>query len=315
VAARADALVAAARHDPGRVLTPAVRRVLEFAPASLAWTQLDAGAAGAPAGAWEAVADAPGGGQDLYSINILDGTVLLNGAPPGRLPRSITAHPFFVRTFGANANFEVAVRGGGAHQTSSPVHGRFYRFQLLPGATGAGQPVGGQARLVVIELDPDHGVELELLECGAGGGGGGGGGGGVGGLAAQLPPRLVELHSHWLSRERRTLVLRPPSFLERTCGFIARLPEQPGGGGAAAALDVRRVPPHLRARHWTALASDARGTGLWADLPDRLVLPSGGGRAPVLSVLAKLEDAHFIHVHAPTARPGEAGRRAGKRVK
>ncbi len=248
------------------------------------------------AGAWEAVAEVPGGaGSDLYSVNLLDGTVLLNGAPPGRLPRTITAHPLFVRTFGPDTNFEVAARAGGALETSSRVRGRFYRFQLLAGA-----------RLLVTELDPEHGVELELLECG---------GAGVedeGGWAAQLPVRLAELHSHWLSRKRGVLVLRPPGFLDRSCDFVGRLSWPDGGGSSGAALlDVRRVPADLRGRHWTALASHAAagspgpaGPGLWADLPDRLVLALGGSKEGVLRALAKFEDARYIHVHAPSGQGG-----------
>lgn len=42
----------------------------------------------------------------LFTINAVDGAVLLDGMPPARLPCQITEHPLFKRTFGS-ANFEV----------------------------------------------------------------------------------------------------------------------------------------------------------------------------------------------------------------
>lgn len=159
---------------------------------------------------------------DLYSINVLDGTVLCNGRHPGRLPREATEHPLFVRTFGAGVNFEVSITREGVMQTLQPVAGRHYDFFLSSAGTG-GTQAGQQQQLAVLELDVSavgaregaagarqqgegrgkagagarhgaaaSGVVLELLD--------------VDGRAActyrkdALPVRLRKMYSHWLSR-------------------------------------------------------------------------------------------------------------------
>lgn len=44
--------------------------------------------------------------EQLYSINILTGTLLVDGLPLGRLPQQIVQHPEYKGVFG-EANFEV----------------------------------------------------------------------------------------------------------------------------------------------------------------------------------------------------------------
>ena len=101
VASRTAELVRAARQRQS-ILTRAVQSVLQRTPDDLQWRRLQAvGPPAADLASFQAVA-----GGHLYSINLLDGTVLLDGSPPSRLPRDITEHPLFRRTFG-DANFEV----------------------------------------------------------------------------------------------------------------------------------------------------------------------------------------------------------------
>jgi hypothetical protein len=168
-------------------LTAAVASVLQRAPAELPWQQLSG-----PAGEQLASFEAVGPDGHLYSLNVLNGTVLLDGAPPGRLPNDILQQPLYRRIFGAS-NFEVAATKEGVMQTIKPVQGRFYEFFQAAAASG-------QLQLVVVEVErraADGGGQqqvveerLELLEVDAS----------SGAWAGELPVRLHELHSHWLSR-------------------------------------------------------------------------------------------------------------------
>ena len=131
-----------ARHGPSlawlaslhqhEVLREAVASVLERTPGVLQWGILGA------TGSFESV----GPDGHLYSINLLDGSVLLDGVPPGRLPKGILSHPLYRRSFG-DRNFEVAVTASGVLETLKPVKGRLYNFLLSDG------------KLVVTEIDKD----------------------------------------------------------------------------------------------------------------------------------------------------------------
>ena len=161
-------------------LTAAVALVLQRTPADLKWQQLTSeGAVLAPFGSFEAV------GRDghLYSINILDGTVLHDGAPPSRLPLEILQHPMYIRTFG-DSNFEVAVTEKGVRETIKPLKGKYYDFYLAVGQ-----------KLIVVEVDRARDQRLQLLDVGVDGG--------CGEWGKELPVRFRKLYSHWLSRCER----------------------------------------------------------------------------------------------------------------
>jgi hypothetical protein len=86
-----------------RLVTAAVRCVLEWVPEQLHWQQLSRATCIAPPyseqlASYQAVS--AGSEQYLFSFNVLDGTVLLDGAPPERLPLEVTSHRLFIRTFG-----------------------------------------------------------------------------------------------------------------------------------------------------------------------------------------------------------------------
>eukprot|EP00198_Chlamydomonas_reinhardtii_P008814 XP_001698151.1 predicted protein [Chlamydomonas reinhardtii] len=288
------------------VLTAAVASVLERTPASLSWYELiyPTLAQQPPAASYQA----EGSDGRLYSINILDGTVLFDGCPPSRLPKEIVQHPLYVRTFGS-FNFEVAFAGetgsaagpgGGGEmvlQTLRTVRGRLYDFRLC--AAAADEQL---AQLVITEVDAEHGGErLELLDAGADSS--------CRGWGEQLPVRLRGLHSHWLSRQRGVLVLRPRSFQEHECAFLVKC--LPGSGSSASSMrlpisaatpctyDCRRVPLHLQSRHWLELLQllvvegQAASEAAQSALLDRLVLLRGS--KVVGSILAKFEDRRFIH--------------------
>ncbi len=75
---------------PQLVLTAAVASVLQRTPEQLLWGRLARQDRAA-------LASFQAEGQDgrLYSINVLDGTVLLDGLPPNRLPKEIVSHRMF----------------------------------------------------------------------------------------------------------------------------------------------------------------------------------------------------------------------------
>jgi hypothetical protein len=171
MARRIGQVAQAAERNPD-MLTSALRQVLQRAPTTLPWRQLQCPESGQlVAASFEAV----GSKGRLYSINCLDGTVLEDGSPPGRLPSEILGHPLYQRSFGDWA-FEVTLTDSGVRRIISPVRGCFYEFSM--DATGG---------LVVVEID-NCGRRMEALDQGCGEWG------------AELPVRLRELHSHWLCR-------------------------------------------------------------------------------------------------------------------
>ena len=168
-------------RDPG-ILTRSVQTVLDHAPSTLtnSWKQLRSITSLSSMAAYEAV------GEDgyLYSINVLDGTVLLNGCPPGKLPREVLKHRLYRRTFHRH-DFEVSgnlAMIDGKLSTTHPQDGRFNYVFFFTEDDG----------LAVHEQDQELASSLELLDpgsdltCGVWGG--------------QLPVRLRELCSHWINR-------------------------------------------------------------------------------------------------------------------
>lgn len=86
-------------HQQPQLLTEAAPSILEGLqqqpggppPPQLPWTRLGSsgsGSTGGQAASFQAV----GSDGHLYSINMLDGTLLFDGTPPGRLPNSILQH-------------------------------------------------------------------------------------------------------------------------------------------------------------------------------------------------------------------------------
>ncbi len=64
-------------------------QVVEWAPSKLIWQGLSVHKS--PSASFEAVSS----DGRLFSLNVLDGTVLVDGLPPGRLPKDITEHRLF----------------------------------------------------------------------------------------------------------------------------------------------------------------------------------------------------------------------------
>jgi hypothetical protein len=164
-----------------RVLTAATASVITRAPGQLHWQQLAAAReqSGLMTGSYEAIGIVDST-EHLYSINVLDGTVLLDGLPLGRLPVNILHHPLYQRCFGSS-NFEVQRTAAGVLQTLQPIAGKLYDFYM----TSTGE-------LLVEEVDWGSGARLQLLDPGQNSC--------CAGWGEQLPVRLRAMHSHWLDR-------------------------------------------------------------------------------------------------------------------
>ena len=78
------------------LLTAAAASILERlqqqpggpSPPVLPWQRLSDSSSGSPVASYQAI----GTDGHMYSINVLDGTLLFDGNPPGRLPNSILQH-------------------------------------------------------------------------------------------------------------------------------------------------------------------------------------------------------------------------------
>jgi hypothetical protein len=130
------------------------------------------------------------------TVNIVRGTVLVNGVPPSSLPRSITELPLFQRVFGADRNFAVvpALNGAGI-RTSAPFKGADYTFVECEGHLVVREEqqcshCGTMTTLVLVS--PTAQGQQRLWSCGT-----------------QLPNRLMKMHSHWYCAELRLVLFGP----------------------------------------------------------------------------------------------------------
>lgn len=191
-----------------------------------------------------------------YSVNLLTGIVLYDGAPPSLLPADMVANPLYKRVFG-DTNFEVTCSNG-CFRTARAVGGHFYQFCLA----------GDGESLVIEEIDQQCDERLELLHP-------------EGGWGRSIPVRFRTMNSHWLCRSRSIIVLRGKSFRNHDVNFVVDC-NSPDG-----VASCYRIPPHLRSRDWKELLEDARGEGLRLGIRGKLILPREG--CHLLSVFAKFE--------------------------
>jgi hypothetical protein len=171
-------------------LTKIISLVLDNVPSDLQWSPV-AFRAVRDTACFEAAAD------QLYSINLLNGTVLVDGVPPGFLPTSVVDDPQYRRIFGSR-NFEVVVMGSQHFRSSRLIDGRLtYEFLLDSDNT-----------LHILEHDkgtannPQQKLQL-LVRNGF-----------------DLPTILREDYSHWYYEVGNAVVLRKPSYCDRNIAFI-----------------------------------------------------------------------------------------------
>ena len=234
------------------MLTTAVRSVITQAPSFLPWTHVTY-----VNGDWSSCFEAWDDDGNLYSINIMNGTVLCNGVPPSELPATILNHPLYKRTFG-DRNFETQLLGD-CIQTTIPSNGYFYSFRL-----------GGSNSLTIKETDIG-GVELRLLDSfdlfqqGSWG--------------FDLPVILKENYSHWYCESEHVILLRGVSYCEREVEFVIQF-DSPH-------RRCYNVPAHNAKHFWKDYL---RGEATY--MPEFIELVKHESLA--LDVLSKFEKAEYI---------------------
>ena len=263
---RLEAVLTAVNED-GSILTSAVDQIIKLPEGPHQWIPVDSTRKTA---CFELATE-----DQLFSINVRTGCVLINGLPPQSLPRGILDHPLYKRTFdthGTGIDFEVSRKKDGTLRTNRPLAGCHYEF-LLQGE-----------RLIAKEIGV-NGTTFELLES-------------EGSWAAELPERLKKMHSHWLDRDSQTLVFRPVPFQAREVDFFAR--PLVVNFFDPSCFTLCRVPKHLRTRSLAELQNSDQIT-------DQLVIwPPDAPKADkaLLRVLSKFESSEFIHVYRSTSQAG-----------
>ena len=279
-------------HVTHSALTEAARSVLERMPTTpLTWDQLSVEAAGmaVPASApyhsccWEAKHEG-----NLYSLNLLTGEVLFNGAPPGRLPHDIVADPLYQRTFG-DRNFEVVpCKDGRSLRTARAIKDAFYEF------TPASSCSSKQLRVVelptrrVTPPPPDSCWRMWTR----------------GGASCRCSCAICTASGETTKAGRSCFVARP--FWRGRCILSCnRRPpaEKPAIGGDDVNNDSDGASPWIC---WRVPHHERRKPGRWEDLAleayDQLMVPTTPRASdPTLLALAKLESRKFIHVFRRTA--------------
>jgi hypothetical protein len=150
------------------------------------WTDSNSGTCGkwkqhtANAKRWYEASFTGGSSTSVLQVDVLRGKFLVNGAPVGHLPESITSHEDYVRLFG-DATFEVQPTLGGGWKTAASSNGVSYAFYKSA-------QTGGAPLIIEDRADNDGTiVQAQLVShqhfCG------------------DFPDALVEHYSHWLVLE------------------------------------------------------------------------------------------------------------------
>ncbi|KAI8827365.1 hypothetical protein BJ741DRAFT_556087 [Chytriomyces cf. hyalinus JEL632] len=133
--------------------------------------------------------------DQLFSINVVTGRILVDGLPPGRLPPSILNHALYQKHFGVR-DFQIQPVGP-SFMTVDLLNGCFYDFAL------------NDSNLVILERNVVEKTTLQLVDFS------------VMKWWANLPVRLREMHSHWFCSDRRALCMRPIDVTCKAISFIA----------------------------------------------------------------------------------------------
>ena len=178
-----------------KTLSEVLKCIVVTAPASLEWIQDDTS---------NYCFSAIGSDNHVYAMNILSGIVLIDGMPLNTLPSSITNDKRYKRVFG-KINFEVVLKGEKL-ETVQPVKGHLYRFQKSSSYLHIEESV---------RIDEDADIDgywedpLELLDIFQ-----------IATWGGELPKKLKDTYSHWISRKRNIVFFRSKEFCIRNCAYM-----------------------------------------------------------------------------------------------
>ena len=196
----------------------------------------------------------------VFTVNLVTGILLVNGLPPASLPIEVVDNDLYRRVFGRR-NFEVVPKAG-AWETSRLVFGRKYQF------------FKNQKQLHVLETDPNSNEVFELLDYSA-----------IGEWAAEMKPRLKQMHSHWLCRQKGAIFLRGRAFNDRSVSYVLLLTDS---HNEVVEASVHPVPKHLLSQPTDQLLEQIQDFGA-------MVLSTGQKTQSAVSFLEKFEAPDFIH--------------------
>lgn len=198
-------------------------------------------------------------GVNLYAINLVTGMFLFNGYPPDYLPREVTNHEVYIRSFG-DINFETFRLADGSFQTVNAINGYIYKFKLCE-----------EDVLRIIEHDCNNSIDMMLLN-----------GVETSEWGVNLPVRLRKLYSHWYCQHKDAIVMRGIAYNDRRIYFV--------GLNVSTTSKTFRIPQHLESQYWlhtvSAIESDEKQF-------DRSVV----NNSVVAQVLSKFEHVQFIHFY------------------
>ncbi|KAF0720233.1 Aste57867_471 [Aphanomyces stellatus] len=230
----------------------AARGVSERIPTTTKWTQVGDTSCFESSGTVD-------NKTDHYLVNLLTGTVLVNGTPPGRLPLLVLEHPLYRFYFG-NDDFDVVTLsydGDIVYLTARPCGSVNYEFSLLHESN--------EVRIRAIDSIQGNGRALQLVlftkETWPPG----------------LPIRLLKMHSHWVDYESNIMVFCAPSFKNSAISYIATLNEP---------SRCFEIPLPNQCDRLASLLSSFQSCLYFVD-------PASAGK--LISSLAKFEDPSFIH--------------------
>jgi hypothetical protein len=131
-----------------------------------------------------------------FTVDLLSGTVLIDGAPPGRLPMEIVQHHRYKSLFG-DKNFEVC-KVESYYRTSQAFRGCHYDFAVNKGDLIVLEVINGKSTL---EL-----CSLEYLKQ----------------MKEVLPIRFINLHQIWYWVENDVVLFRGLSAFDRHLGAVMK---------------------------------------------------------------------------------------------
>ena len=254
MAERIMTLVSFGELNNGGMLTDAVREISCETPRNLMWRNLPEG--NYKSCCFEAVSIC----GNLYTVNLSNGVVLINGRPLSALPASVLRHPLYKKTFG-DRNFKISLENR-VMKTAMPIKGRIYSFMLLGSS------------LTVIEKDSQTNVELRLLDSSNLDN--------KNSWGFELPVILKENYGHWYCESKKALLFRGHSFLERSTDFLMIFTHNE--------WRCFRIPSHKTSSLWNQyLTSPSELSALL----DQLV--SSGSSTK--TILEKFEEKEYIHTY------------------